>query len=170
MGPFLDASHPANRQPLRRLREDAPKARPLTPAAEALDPYYRAGSHPEIVGWLWDRLGEGRPPESRCLVYGRPCLVQPVSGVLLAIGYGTQYLVRLLEADMPAALAADCERVHRWGGDAPDMDAVEELGPDWAFGSFAKEMREWAQAAYRHFGAPPPPGATLLDAATPAEV
>jgi hypothetical protein len=139
------------------------------PASEAADPYYKAGTHPEIVEWLWERLGKGLPPESRCLVYGKPCLVQPVSGILLAIGYGTQYLVRLLEADMASALAADCVRVCRWGGGTPDTNAGEEFGPDWVFGSFAQKMPRWLHAAYQHFDVPPASGATFLDEATPAE-
>lgn len=165
----LDATHPGNRQALSRLREQAPEERPLVPAAEAVDPYHEAGTHPDVVEWVWDRLGNGLPPEGRCLVYGRPCLVQPVSGVLLAIGYGTQYLVRLLEADVPSALAAGCVRVHRWGGSAPDTNASEEFGPDWVFGSFSDRMRPWLHATYRHLDTPPAAGATLLDAGTPAE-
>ena len=166
---FIDASHPANRLPLQALEARGPEARPLTPEAEAIDPYYEAGCHPEIVAWMWERLAKKLPPESRCLVYGTPCLVQPTSGVIIAAGMGTSYVLRLLPESLPHAATFDCTPVHTWGGSAGTTDLRVEYGEGWVFGSFGTESIEWCRATFHHFNSPPDDDAIRLTPATPAQ-
>lgn len=45
----------------------------------------------------------------RCLVHGTPAIVQPATGIVIAICNGTQYNLRLTNA--PASGAADCEKL-----------------------------------------------------------
>ena len=166
---FVDASHPANRPVLTSLETSARADRPLMPAAEAIDPYYEAGCHPEVVGWMWERLSKKLPPESRCLVYGTPCIVHPASGILLAVGMGTSYVIRLLTEFLPAAAEMGCTPRHTWG-DGRVTDLSLEYGAGWVFGSYSRESVEWCRATFHHFSAPPTTGSVVLTAATPAKV
>ena len=166
---FVDARHPANQPVLMSLEASAREDRPLTPAAEAIDPYYEAGCHPEVVGWMWERLSKKLPPESRCLVYGTPCIVQPTSGILLAVGMGTSYVIRLLPEFLPAAAEIGCTPRHSWG-DGKVTDLGVEYGDGWVFGSYSRESVEWCRATFHHFSTPPNDGAELLTPATHAKV
>src|SRR5688572_14249314 len=166
---FVDASNPANQPALTSLEASARADRPLTPAAEAIDPYYEAGCQPEVVGWMWERLSKKLPPESRCLIYGTPCIVQPSSGILLAVGMGTSYVIRLLQEFLPAAAEIGCTPRHVWG-DGRVTDLGVEYGDGWVFGSYSRESVEWCRATFHHFSTPPINGAVLLSSATPAKV
>jgi hypothetical protein len=164
---LLDPNNPANHPVLDTLRSAAENARPLTPMSEAGDAYFEAGSHPEIVGFMWERLSKKFPDASRCLVYGTPCVIQPVSGVILAVGMGTQYCLRILPESIEPAAAAGCTPTHSWGkGDATDLRDV--FGPNWVFGSFGEESIEWFRAAYHHFAQSPSSDAGVITPRTPA--
>jgi hypothetical protein len=166
---YLDASHPANRQALQALESTEPWARPLTPSDEAHDPYYEAGCHPEVVGWMWEELAKGLPPESRCLVYGTPALVQPVSGIVLALGMGTTYCLRILPAALPEAASFGCTPVHVWGESGGATDLQVAFGEGWIFGSFGAESVRWCHASFRHFSKPPFADSVLITPETPAK-
>jgi hypothetical protein len=163
---LLDSSNPANHPVLDTLRDAAPNARPLTPVAEAGDAYYEAGCHPEIVGHMWEVVSKKFPDESRCLVYGRPSLIQPVSGVILVVGMGTQYCQRILPESMADAGAVGCTPTHRWGeGDTTDLR--ESFGENWVFASYADETITWFRAAYRHYSQAPTSDADVITPHTP---
>ena len=165
---LLDPDNPANHPVLDTLREAAANARPLTPFSEAGDPYFEAGSHPEIVGFMWERLSKKFPDESRCLVYGTPSVIQPVSGVILAIGMGTQYCQRILPESIESAAAIGCTPTHSWGnGDTTDLRDV--FGPYWVFGSFGEESIEWFRAAYHHFAQAPSSNTGAITPHSPAQ-
>jgi len=166
---FVDASHPANQPVLTSLEASAREDRPLTPAAEAIDPYYEAGCHPEVVGWMWERLSKKLPPESRCLVYGTPCIVQPTSGILLVVGMGTSYVIRLLPEFLSAAAEIGCTPRHTWG-DGKITDLGVEYGDGWVFGSYSRESVEWCRATFHYFSTPPKDGAELMTPSTHAKV
>ena len=97
------------------------------------DPYQGQGCHPDIVHRVWDELGSGLPVECRCLVHGTPALVHDRSGVIIAIGNGTQYNLRLTVDDLPEARANGASTRTRWS-DGTEMDSTTELGPDWTKG------------------------------------
>jgi hypothetical protein len=163
---LIDPSHPANHPILDTLRKLAEKARPLTPLSEAGDAYYLAGSHPEIVGFMWEKLSKKFPDESRCLVYGRPSVIQPVSGVILAVGMGTQYCQRILPESMSDAAAIGSTPTHRWSNGTTDLREI--FGENWVFGSLGDESIGWLRAAYHHFNVPPTFTANLITADSPA--
>lgn len=166
----VDPTHPANALAIRELRSLAPGARPVTPAAEAEDPYYECGCHPDVVERLWDHLGKSLPADARCLVYGRPALVQPESGVILAVCMGTSYAMRVPEEQLAAALAAGCTQTHEWGqGSGHVTDLVREYGPDWVFPGGAREQVEWCRQVYERFNARAAGDEVLLTPATPAQ-
>lgn len=165
---LIDPNNPANHPILETLRDRARSARPLTPPAEVVDPYYETGSHPEIVAWMWEKLSKKFPDESRCLVYGMPCVIQPVSGVILAVGMGTQYCLRVLDESLEEAASFRCTPIHRWAGGEKVTDLSDMYGKGWVFGSFGKESIKWFRATYHHFNIPPASDSNLIVPSTPA--
>ena len=166
----VDPSHPANRLALSELRSRAPRAQPVVPAAEANDPYYRCGCHPDTVERIWDDIGKHLPSDGRCVVYGTPALVQPESGVILALCMGTRYCLRVPEDVLPAALAAGCTQSQEWGekGSGQTTNLIDKYGPDWVFSSWSKDELAWCVAAYERFGVAMGTDAGMLTTATPA--
>lgn len=61
------------------------------------------GSHPDIVSRIWDELGNSLPLDCKAIVYGNPALVNPQNGIILALGYGTRYAIRIPEKYIEAA-------------------------------------------------------------------
>ena len=165
---FIDPNNPANHPVLDALREAAEHARPLTPMSEAGDPYYEAGSHPDIVEFMWERLSKKFPDECRCLVYGRPSVIQPVSGVVLAVGMGTQYCLRVLHESLDEAASHGCTPMHRWAGGETVTDLSGMYGENWIFGSLGNESIRWFHATYHHFSSPPAAAEKMITPSTPA--
>lgn len=111
------------------------------------DPYYPylgCGSHPDIVSRVWDELGRGLPPSCRRILCGTPVLIEPETGLVLAICYGTRYALRVPDGAMPAALQAGCKVAHRWGDDHV-TDLATEFGDNWVFGCFARAEEQWCR-------------------------
>ena len=138
--------HPANAGVVRSLcRKKAGAVSIVAPDAGG-GAYLWCGSHPEIVERVWDQLGRGMPPDSRRILCGDPVLVDPGTGVVLAVCYGTSYCLRLPEGALPSALQAGCTTSHRWG-DGKVTDLALEFGPDWVFGRWAEGEAAWCHAA-----------------------
>src|SRR5262245_13242152 len=144
--PFVDIDHPANKLAMQWLKRHWRDQRQVTSEDEADDPYYNAGTHPDVVEFMWLQLHPGLPKEARCLVYGLPCLVHPNSGVIIAIGVGTEYVLRIPIESLPEAATSGCTPLHHWGGAAKDTNLEIELGPGWVFGSYGKESKRWCRA------------------------
>jgi len=138
--------HPANEGVIRWLCRGRGGVASVAAPGSVLDPYYGCGSHPEVVERVWDQLGRGMPPESRVILCGTPALVDPTTGLILAVGYGTSYALRLPEGALPAALRAGCATTHRWG-DGTVTDLSRQFGPDWVFGRWAEAEEAWCRAA-----------------------
>lgn len=138
--------HPLNAGVVRSLGRKALGAVSIVASDAVPNPYFRCGSHPEIVERVWDQLGRGLPPASRRILCGTPVLVHPATGVVLAVCYGTSYCLRLSNGVMPVAVQAGYETSHRWG-DGTVTDLSEEFGRDWVFGRWAKEETDWCRAA-----------------------
>jgi len=120
------------------------------------DPYLSQGSHPDIVERVWDTLGKALPADCRCLVYGTPALVQPLSGILLAFCYGTQYCMRLTSSLMNEALKLGVKTSTTWSNGRM-TDTTQTFGRDWIFGSWKNEELPWCRAAYEFYGQPVEP-------------
>lgn len=133
---------------LSRGRRDAP----VFAAHDAVqDPYWKCGSHPEIVERLWDQIGASLPEDCRCLVHGTPALVHPKARVIFGIGIGTQYGLLLPGSLSTEATRAGAKTVTTWSGGG-DMDIRRELGDDWIFGHWLAEELSWCKTAYEMLG------------------
>ncbi len=146
----MDIAHPLNTRILRYLSRGKRDAPAFAQRSKVPDPYYDCGCHPDIVERLWDQIGAALPADCRCLIHGTPALTQPKSGVILAIGIGTQYGLRL-----PGSLATDATKAGAktsttWTGGG-DMDTRRDLGDDWVFGAWLPNELIWCKAVYEMF-------------------
>jgi len=150
----MNLAQPANTQVLGYLA----RAKREVPEHAAWDsvqnPYYRCGCHPEIVERIWDQIGKALPADCRCLVHGIPALAHPGCGVILALGIGTQYGLRLPPASVADAIAAGAKTTTKWSGGAI-MDIRLELGDDWIFGAWLAMEPAWCASVYATSTAPP---------------
>jgi hypothetical protein len=79
-----------------------------------------------------------------------PALVDPESGIILAIGIGTQYGLRLPRPFGINAIKAGAKTVTTWstGG---SMDIQRELGDDWIFGAWLPDEVIWCKKVIEMF-------------------
>lgn len=110
----------------------------LPPNASTCDPYLELGSHPDVVERVWDELGMVLGQDSRQIVCGRPALVDPETGAVLAIAWGTRYVLRLPEETAGKARDRGFKTVHTWS-DGTMTDIENDLGPGWVFGQWSTE-------------------------------
>ncbi|MEI9963123.1 MAG: hypothetical protein WDM76_19030 [Limisphaerales bacterium] len=114
------------------------------------NPYSGCGCHPDIVEYLWDKIGKTLPADCGSLVYGNPALVQPKSGIILAIGSGTSYRLRLPGLLGIEAVKKGAKTQMKWStGDFTDIQ--KEYGEDWVFGAFLPEELVWCKQVYEMF-------------------
>lgn len=111
------------------------------------NPYYQCGCHPDVVERIWDHVGRALPVDCRCLIHGTPALVHPRSGVILAIGIGTRYGLRLPASVYSAAILAGAKTHTTWSS-GEDMDTRRDLGEDWVFGGWQADELNWCKAAF----------------------
>lgn len=110
----------------------------------------KCGCHPEIVERLWDQIGPKLPTDCRGLVHSNPALVHSRSGVILAIGMGTWYGLRLPGTAGKEAAKAGAETFMRWStGDCGDIRLT--LGENWVFGGFLADEPLWCKTVYDLF-------------------
>ena len=95
---------------------------------------YRLGTHPDIVNHLWDVLAAACEGDARSIVHGTPALVDPRTGVLMALGLGTTYALRLAAPD-----AAGAKTVHEYRTVGRTLDLGVEFGPGWVFGAWDED-------------------------------
>ena len=114
------------------------------------DPYSWCGTHPDIVEYLWDKIGKALSADCRGLVYGTPALVQPKSGVIFALGNGTRYNLRLPGTLATMAIEGGAKTFVHWStGDHTDIQ--KEYGEDWVFGAFLPNELIWCKQVYEMF-------------------
>ncbi len=142
----LDAEHPENRGVLATLRQAQPARAPIARPSSVPDPYLGAGCHPDVVEQLWDGLGRALPRTARALVFGTPALVHPRAGIVLAVGLGTSYALRLPDSALSEPAALRLASVHTFRSAAVSID-LGPWGPNWRFGSYLAPEREWLAAA-----------------------
>lgn len=115
------------------------------------DAYYEAGCHPDIVQRLWDQIGVALPRDCRSLVCGVPALTHPDSGVILAVGMGTQYCLKLDAPLAEAALVVGARSSMRWSdGTTTDLGVV--FGAGWVFGGWLSQEPEWCRETFEALG------------------
>jgi hypothetical protein len=146
----LDDTHPLNQGVLKHLRENHAGKDPISTPDSHPDPYLRAGSHPDVVSRVWETLGGALPTDCRAIVYGTPALVQSRSGVVLALAYGTAYVIRIPNDIVSEAIKAGCKIEQTWSG-GYKTNVQELLGFGWLFGCWEKEETNWLLTAYNVF-------------------
>ena len=117
--------HPANQGVLSALRERRPDDHYADQQAE--DGTIVRGAHPDITAYVFETLKAELPDTCRWIVYGRPVLVHPTSGVIFAFGIGDDCVALRLPLD---------ERGPNWTDEcvmADDCISVDETGADWSF-------------------------------------
>ena len=63
---------------------------------------------------------------------------------------GTQYVVRVTDADLPAAIDAGLKRTCDWGG-TDHTNLETEFGPNWLFGGWNASELIWIRNVYSQF-------------------
>jgi hypothetical protein len=145
----LDASHHLNRGVLKHLRENHGGNAPISRPDSHPDPYLHAGSHPDIVSQVWETLGGGLPADCRAIVYGTPALVHPHTGVVLALAYGTAYVINISDEIVNEAIEAGCKAERKWSS-GKITNVQELLGHGWLFGCWEKKEAGWLLATYNN--------------------
>ena len=156
---MIDFNHPANRTLVAdfQSRNERGNPRELDPT-KAADPYYTLGTHPEIVERLWDELGAALPVSCQWILYGRPVLVHPTSGVVFGFAGGTHtYGLRLPPPARAKAIRAGAKTIHEYPA-YPELNVaasrfdLADLGPEWVFGAWLKGEEDWCRAAFEFAG------------------
>jgi hypothetical protein len=147
----VNFEHPFNAGILRYLEHASRRAKSKKPPSlspdSVDDPYYKLGTHPELVERLWDEITVKLPVDCRWVVYGVPTLVHPQSGIIFAFAGGTlTYALRLPERERQDALQAGAQRVHTYSNGS-QLD-LADIGPEWVFGWWLKGEDEWCLAAF----------------------
>jgi hypothetical protein len=126
--PVPDATRPENAGVMRYLARGGSSAEP-DPHPDEADRYH-LGTHPDIVAHLWDTLAAAFDGDARAVVRATPALVDPATGVVVAVGIGTTYALRLTAED-----AAGSDTVHHYRTVGRTVDLAAEFGPGWVFGA-----------------------------------
>jgi hypothetical protein len=104
---------------------------------------YRLGAHPDVVEHLWQRLNAALPADGRFLVADTAALVDPGSGLVLAVAIGTRYAIRLVDAGLAAAADDGFETSHEFTTVGRTLDLAATLGPGWVFGRYDDREGGW---------------------------
>jgi hypothetical protein len=145
-------AHPANAGVLLHLASRAYPADTLQ--SESPDSisnvFWNLGAHPDVVEWLWERLSRALPEDCRWVVYRRPVLVHPRSGLLFAFGESMSYALRLPEPVYMEAIRDGAPR--DWASGGTTWLNLAELGDDWVGGLWRSDEDAWVRAAYEYAG------------------
>lgn len=148
----IDLDHPANAGVLHYFQRSWKSTLPPSVSPDSVsDPYYNLGTHPDLVEQLWDNVTKKLTQDCRWVVYGRPALVHPTTGIVFAFASGTHtYALRLPEPERQAALRAGATRTHTYT-DGSTFD-LSDVGEEWVFGGWLKGEEDWCLAAYQFAG------------------
>jgi hypothetical protein len=109
------------------------------------------GTHPDLAQRLWSGITTELPEPAGWVVFGRPVLVHPRSGILFGFAEGTHaYALRLPAPERAEALAAGASRVFSYPRGA--SLSLEALGPEWVFGRWFDKEPAWCLAGFRFAG------------------
>jgi hypothetical protein len=144
----LDESHHLNLKVIEHLNRRKPEVPPIAAPDSHPDPYWELGSHPEVVEHVWDILGATLPIDCRAIIYGRPGLIHPPTGIIFALAYGTAYVIRVPGDTIKTALKAGCTIERTWSsGDQTNLK--KELGRGWIFGNWLEQEIQWLLQTYK---------------------
>ncbi len=110
------------------------------------DPLYGLSTHPDIISRLW-KLDRSLPQRCRCVLWGRPALVHPQTGVVFAVGYGSIGLVMRLPADIRRQATPEQASAVIPGNPGQTFD-ISPAGPEWRFLRQHAPENAWVRGAY----------------------
>jgi hypothetical protein len=103
------------------------------------------GTHPELADRLWRELTVTLPEPCAWVVYARPVLVHPASGIVFGFALGTHtYALKLDEPELAQAVQLGARRM--------------QLGRPWTLGEWRDQEVAWCLAAYHSARTSSPPG------------
>jgi hypothetical protein len=140
----FDELHPLNLKLVKHKKKTGSPA--MASPDSHPDPYWTLGSHPEIVERVWDGLGGALPVDCRAIVYGTPGLVDPHSGVVLAMAYGTSYALRVPLPLLDEAYKARCTAEHEFSTGKINLET--QYGRGWVFGFWLERELQWLRDVY----------------------
>lgn len=131
------------------IRPDPPLSQPLEAAP---DSWFGLSTHPDIVEQMW-AADDALPTQCRWLLWGRPALVHPSTGVVFAVGVGSiGWAARLPEAILASATPEEASAIiERPPAEPYDIRAA---GPEWRFLLQAAPRLAWVRAAFDLAAAP----------------
>ena len=138
--------HPMNRRLIEYLTtgSGSPGAECALPS-DFEDPYRWLGSHPDVVERLWDQLGGALGADCNRVVYSRPALVCPASGLVLALAMGTTYALRIHARDQPEAVELGFVQEYTYSTSPEPLRLKEICGSDWYFGCYHDREVAWCR-------------------------
>jgi hypothetical protein len=110
-------------------------------------PYLGMGSHPDVVTRVWDVLGAALPEDGRAVVFGAPALVHAQRGIVLAMAFGTSYLLHLPEAIAAEASERGYKTRETWS-DGAVTELAGTFGAGWFWGRWLDEEEAWMREAF----------------------
>jgi len=147
---MVNLEHPANAGILQHLKQLPNLGRKveISQSPQSVgDPYTSLLTHPDLVMQLWDKATRKLPEKCSWIVYGRPVLVHPSSGIIFGYAFGSiAYALRLPQEQHEEAISKGVERTKKY----PDGELdLKYFGEGWIFGKWLKEEEDWCLAAYR---------------------
>ena len=113
------------------------------------DPYFKLGSHPDIVQRVWDEVTDKISEDCKWIVYGNPVLVTPKSGIIFGFTCGTSYVLRFSPNVIQEVVNKGLKTEHKFMNNYT-LD-LSVIGKDWFFGEFYDEEKEWCVKTFEYF-------------------
>lgn len=130
-------------------RSSAPLAE--TPAKFDRPWYEGLGTHPELIERLWEEITTDLPKNCKWIVYARPILVHPGTGVIFGFAVGAyKYALWLPPQEYEAAAEIGLSSIYT--DSRKTVIDLKEIGAGWIFGNFKEEERGWCVKAYEAVG------------------
>lgn len=146
----LDFRHQLNAGVLNYLQSEwntSPEPKSCPP--DALKNYQELGTHPELVSWLWETMTAKLPQACQWVIFGKPVLIHPKTGVIFGFGQGDSVCgLRLALDKVGEAIMsgmdddAELENGHTIYG--------EDIGDDWVFCTWTEDDPDWCLRAYEN--------------------
>jgi|GEM_PF-1966540 len=150
----VNFGHPANTAILRYLAANTGRNNaPLEERPDSFDKtfYDELGTHPDLVYLLWHQVSAKLPVDCRWVVFARPILVHPTTGVIFAFAAGTHYCgFRTPPTKKPIV----AEAKSKWSqGKAPNSRInLDELGEEWSSFLWLNDLENFGLLAYQYAG------------------
>lgn len=143
--------NPANQKLLRYLESNLESWKSGAPDAVDL---WKLGTHPDLIEYLWDTLGNTLPTPCQWVIYSRPVLVRFETGIIFAYASGTHaYGFRLPAHVLKEAVKVGAKRIIHYpeyaNSEIPGASFdIETFGPEWILGGFFKQEPLWCLDAF----------------------